>query len=442
MTHKLTFILYSLLFTICTDNVQAREFDELFCDSTLRLDYVFGGNHEHSEIYLDDICKSEGWYGRRNNLDHLHLLGNGQLFMTDAETGDTIYCNSFTSLFLEWIATSESRTVSRSYEHPILVPMPRKKANVTMQLINMHQDVTARMTFTLDPNDILIRRIGNTTMPYHYIGERHDPRRAIDIAILPEGYTSAELDTYHRDCERAVEAILEHEPFASMKEHFNFVVVDVPSAESGNSLPRADRWRQTPCGSHFDTFYSERYNTTRRMRQVHELMNGIPYEHLLILTNTDIYGGGGFYNDYCIASAHAPYTLEVIVHEFGHSFGGLADEYATDNSSDSYYPTDREPWEKNITTLHDFASKWQDMLPAGTPVPTPARYSGYPTTSGEDADPNSPRYTRIGVYEGAGYQTQGVYRPVEDCRMRINQVKNFCPVCQRAITKLINYYVE
>ena len=408
----------------------AQDFDTWFEDATLRLDYVFGGSHSQSGVFLDEMSRSDGWYGRRHNLSRPPLLGNGQVYVTDAESGDTIYANSFTSLFLEWIATEESRRVSKCFEHPVLVPMPRKAANVALRLNNAHQDVIAEMSFTVEPQDILIKRYPrNQVLPTHYIGKRRNPRKVIDIAILPEGYTSGEMALFHKDAEAARAAILAHEPFKSMADRFNFVVVDVPSFHSGNSLPREGKWRHTACGSNFDTFYSERYNTTKRLRQVHDLLQGIPYEHILILTNSDTYGGGGFYNDYCIASAHADWATEVIVHEFGHSFAGLGDEYATNDGYDNYYPADREPWEQNITTLHDFASKWQDMLPAGTPVPTPE-------VGGAD------RFTRIGVYEGAGYQSKGVYRPVVDCRMRVNEVEDFCPICQRAITRMIRFYTE
>ena len=138
----------------------------------------------------------------------------------------------------------------------------------------------------------------------------------------------------------------------------------------------------------------------------------------------------------------------VLVHEFGHAFAGLADEYAYDSEgNDSIYPADTEPWEPNITTLRDFASKWQDLLPEGTPVPTPVdaierqkdvRRIWHTLTPEVKASLN----LKIGVYEGAGYQMDGVYRPVQECRMRINECEEFCPVCTRAINATIDYYTK
>ena len=157
-------------------------------------------------------------------------------------------------------------------------------------------------------------------------------------------------------------------------------------------------------------------------------MAGIPYEHIIILANTDTYGGGGIYNSYTLTTAHHPDFHPVVVHEFGHSFGGLADEYAYTEAPSPQYPYEVEPWEPNITTLIDFDSKWKDMIPEGTAIPTPV------------ATENADLYTKVGVYEGAGYTQKGLYRPTTECRMKINEAPAFCPVCQRALERLINFY--
>ena len=173
----------------------------------------------------------------------------------------------------------------------------------------------------------------------------------------------------------------------------------------------------------------DRYLTTLHLQRLYDLVTGIPCEHFIILANTTEYGGGGIYNSYNMSSGHSPRSkLEVIVHEFGHSFGGLADEYDYDSQEETLYPADTEPWEPNLTTLVNFESKWKDMLPKGTKIPT--RPDGKNLT------------TKVGVYEGGGYQKRGVYRPTQECRMKINEVKEFCPVCQRALRRLINFYTE
>ena len=212
-----------------------------------------------------------------------------------------------------------------------------------------------------------------------------------------------------------------------MKDRFNVVAVALPSLESGVSIPGKGEWKNTALKSHFDTFYSDRYLTTLDLKNLHNSLIGIPYEHFIILANTDNYGGGGIYNSYTLTTAKHKLFKPVIVHEFGHSFGGLSDEYYYDDQYTNYYYPDAEPWEQNLTTLNNFAAKWEDMLPAKTKIPTP---------------PNLKKLDQIGVYEGGGYQSKGVYRAFQDCRMKTNECKAFCPVCQRALRRLIDYYTQ
>ena len=204
------------------------------------------------------------------------------------------------------------------------------------------------------------------------------------------------------------------------------MAVGAASQDSGVSIPGKRDWKDTALGSHFDTFYSDRYLTTLRIRTLHDMLAGIPYEHIIILANTDNYGGGGIYNSYTLTTARHSDFRPVVVHEFGHSFAGLADEYYYDDQYVEFYYPEVEPWEQNITTLKDFSAKWQDMLPEGTAYPT-------------ELIPGS---GKIGVYEGAGYQSKGVFRSYEDCRMKTNTATEFCPVCRRALERLIKFYTE
>jgi hypothetical protein len=258
----------------------------------------------------------------------------------------------------------------------------------------------------------------------------------IDVAILAEGYTESEMDIFYRDAEATCEALFSHAPFDKLKDRFNIVAVASPSLDSGVSIPLNGEWKSTAVSSHFSTFYSDRYLTTSRVKSIHNWLAGIPYEHIIILANTDTYGGGGIYNSYTLTTAHHPMFKPVVVHEFGHSFAGLADEYYYDDQYVEYYYPDCEPWEQNITTLYDFASKWNDMLPKVIGIPTaPVEGNIWKMfNEGKSMD------EMVGVYEGAGYQSKGVYRPFPDCRMKTNAAEAFCPVCQRAISRIIEFY--
>lgn len=309
------------------------------------------------------------------------------------------------------------------------MPYPKAPAIIDIDLLDNRHNSMAKMSHRFDPADILVVKKGRGPLPDHrYIHRGGEPTHAIDVAILAEGYTKAEMDSFYRHAEIAVESILSHEPFKSKAANFNFVAVATPSEDSGVSVPRLDDWKSTCFSSHFSTFYSDRYLTTLHVKKIHDAIAGIPYEHIIILANTDEYGGGGIYNSYTLTTARHASFRPVVTHEFGHSFGGLADEYfyETDVMSDTY-PLDVEPWEPNITTLVDFGSKWESEIPAGTPRPTPvADAAKYP----------------LGLYEGGGYSFKGVYRPADRCRMRDNTWPDFCPACRRALANLIDFYVS
>ena len=418
-----------LLCLIAVASTRAQVFADHFADKTLRVDYIFNGNASGQAICLDGLSALPTWAGRKHHLAELPLQGNGQIVMRTAASGKTIYTTSFSSLFQEWLETDEARNVTKGFENTFLLPYPLQPVEIEITLLDPRRNVRASMKHIVHPNDVLIEQKGNSHItPHKYLLHNDSPEKCIDVAILAEGYTLQEIQTFYEDADIACKSIFDHEPFKSMKKRFNVVAVASPSTDSGVSVPRLNEWKHTAFGSHFSTFYSDRYLTTSRVKAIHDALAGIPYEHIIILANTEEYGGGGIYNSYTLTTAHHPMFRPVVVHEFGHSFGGLADEYFYDNDvMTDTYPLDIEPWEQNISTQVDFAAKWKDMLSENTPVPTPAEVSeNYPT----------------GVYEGGGYSAKGIFRPAENCRMRTNEYPAFCPVCQRALRRIIEFYTE
>ena len=416
-----------ILMCIVAKAATAQVFDDYFEDKTLRIDYIFSGNSSSQAISLDQLNQSPRWYGKRSNLSEVPVEGNGAIIVREHSKENIIYKNSFSTLFQEWQTTDEAKTTIKAFENVFLVPMPKDTVDITVELRNNRREVVASMTHVVNPKDILIRYIGEHKTPYETMLQAADTTRCINIAFVAEGYTREEMPIYIEDVKKSIDALFSHEPFKSRKEVFNIIAVEPASEESGTSVPRKGIWKRTALGSHFDTFYTERYLTTLHLKRLHDVLAGLPYEHIIVLVNTEVYGGGGILNSYNLSAAHHAKTLPVVVHEFGHSFAGLADEYAYDNEPIPMYPADIEPWEPNITTLKDFHGKWEQMISKKTPVPTPAdkKYA--------DA---------VGVYEGAGYSLNGVYRPMQDCRMRTNENPTFCPVCQKAINNLIDFYVK
>lgn len=381
-------------------------------ERTLRVNYTFSGNSKEARIYLDDLNVIDGWAGRRVNMKDLYLEGNGQITMTDEATGDTLYRNAFSTLFQEWQNTEEATRVDRSFENVYLLPMPTAKAVVEVKLTDNYNKVVATLRHTVDPEDILIRRIGQNPPKWKYLHQGGSAEQCIDVVIVPEGYTADEMDLFYKDAGIAVNSLLSHEPFKTMQDRFNILAVELASKDGAVSVPLQGLWTETALSSHFSTFYSDRYLTTLRLRQLHDKLAGVPYEHIIILANTDVYGGGGIFNSYTLTTAHHAQFAPVVVHEFGHSFGGLADEYFYDDQYEQYYNSETEPWEPNITTKVDFDSKWKDKVPGA------------------------------GLYEGGGYMSKGVWRGFFDCRMKTNSYPEFCKVCQRSLEQIIRFYTE
>jgi len=451
----------------------AQSFDDFFDGRTLRLDYVFAGNHDAQQIYLEQMFVTPQWAGRKSRLADVPLNGNGQIQVRDHATGQVLFVHTFSTLFQEWLATEEATKVSKAFATSYNVPMPKQPVDVTVSLLDFHGKVVASLTHMVDPTDILIRQLWSNGIPSHYVwkgkllpkqdkaadqpGKRDytptegpldgqpDITECIDLAIVAEGYTREQMGKFYGDCQRVVDALFAHEPFTSLKNRFNVVAVAAESLTSGPSVPHLGRWSATPVGTHYDTFYSDRYLMTQDIHRLYDVLSGVPFEHIIVLVNSDTYGGGGIYNQLTVTTSDHPTFHQVLVHEFGHAYAGLGDEYFYDDAYESMYPSDTEPWEPNLTTMVDFQSKWADMVPKGTAIPTPVdpKVPNYRKITNEKEQRLLDAATqRVGVFEGGGYQSKGVYRPAQECRMKINEVTNFCPVCSRAIQRITDFYTS
>lgn len=409
---KKIFIISVLL--LSSFSAQAQNYNDYFEDKTLRLDYTFAGDATRQQIYVDELVSLPRWYGRKQHLAELPLKGNGQITVRSLTDGMVIYRHSFSSLFQEWLATAEAKRTQKSFENVFLVPFPKTPVEIKVELFDYHDRVISRLTHQVDPMDILIRKAGERQItPHVTLQQAVDTTRCIRVAFVAEGYQQQEMEVFLNDCRIAMESLFEHEPFKQNQLKFNIVAAMPASVESGTSEPNKGIWKNTPLGSHFDTFYSERYLTTLHLKKLHDVLAGIPYEHIIVLVNTERYGGGGIYNSYNLTYAHGKHFRPVVVHEFGHSFGGLGDEYPYGDEDPMYF-ADTEPWEPNLTTKHDFNGKWENLI----------------------------KDKKAGFIEGGGYLTKGVWRGYENCRMRTNEEPEFCLVCQQALQRLIDFYTK
>lgn len=417
--------LFLFLFLLGSASVFA-QFDASFFPKTMRVDYFRCGNADAEEIYLDEIQEEPYWGGSQINLIDTVGYGNYFLKLYDLETGSLIYSRGYNNLFGEWQTTNEAKETRKCYTESVVFPFPRKDARLVLESRNKKGDFVKRFEQKITIDSYLIKKEVRSyqTFDVVYSGT---PAGCIDVVLLSEGYSADQYDLFKADCKKFADAIFSFSPYKENKHRFNVRGVWAPSLVSGVDIPGDHVWKETTLNSNFYTFDSERYLMTGDYKSVRNLASVVPYDFIYIIANTKKYGGGAIYNYYGISSTGQEDSYaKVYVHEFGHLFLGLADEYEGDTSYNDFYPKDVEPWEPNITNLIDFDRKWKDKLPQGTPVPTPAdaKYSG-----------------KTGVFEGGGYCTKGMYRPAVKCLMRsFHQVDDFCPVCTDAIQKQIEFY--
>lgn len=404
------------------------DFNKYFTDNTLRYDFYITGNDSTEVISEAQIKKEPFWGGSLTNLIDTFEYGSYLFYIYDSLTDYLIYSRGFCTLFSEWKYTDEAKKLNRSFYETIVFPYPKK--TVKLELFKRDYSGNLRKIFTnyINPQSIFINQetINYETKKISYSGDSH---KKLDIVILPEGYTKDEMIKFIEDAKEFSDYLFNNEPFLSYKSFINVWAIEVPSEESGTDIPGESIWKNTAFNSHFYTFGTERYLTTFNIKSIRDAAANVPYDQIYILVNTDKYGGGGVYNYYSLTSAHHPASKKVFLHEFGHGFAGLADEYYTSPVAvEDFYSFSVEPWEPNITTLVNFDKKWKNMISKDTPVPTP----------------DNEKYSKtVGVFEGAGYSAKNIYRPYKNCIMNsLDAPGGFCPVCSKAIIDMIKFYSE
>ena len=420
---KKTFFLVFVLLPLFV----SAQFDNYFTEASLRVDYCLTGNHDETTFSLKELIREPYWSGSKTNLIDSLEFGNYIVKVFEAGTDNLLFSKGYQNLYGEWTSTLEAQKLTKTFEESVIVPFPKVEIDIALLRKTWEGQLVEGMRLTVNPNDYFIREYDNLNLPVYdaWIGNK-DITKAVDTVILPEGYTQAEMGKFVKDCDFFVKSLFSYAPYDRYRESFNIRGVMAPSAESGCTMPGDHIYKNTAMRFSFWTFDSERYCMSTDNRDIRDLAGQVPYDQIYVLVNTEKYGGGGIYNFYCSSAASNNYSSDVIIHEFGHGFAGLADEYYTDETGyDHMYNLEVEPWEPNLTTLKDFSNKWGDMMDKDTPVPTPRKR----------------QYVRtIGVFEGGGYEAKGMYSPYMDCLMKTFKGHEFCPVCQRAIERMILYY--
>jgi hypothetical protein len=439
---------------------------------TMRLDYYHTGDAARELFSVDRVVLEPlPWPGNPARAIDDTNLGKYFFEVRDEKTGRVIYSRGFSSIYGEWETTDEATKQTRTFQESLRFPAPDAPVRVVLKKRDKQNNFQEIWTTAVDPKDIFIDRSRvappGRVIPVQRMG---DSATKVDLLILGDGYTAREQVKFERDARRLTEVLFSTSPFKERRRDFNVWALAPSAFESGVSRPSSGIYRDSPVGAAYDAFGSERYVLTFDNRAFRKVAQFAPYEFVEIITNSKTYGGGGIHNLYSTVAADSTWADYVFVHEFGHHFAGLADEYYT--SSVAYLPaTNRvEPWEPNATALLDPGNlKWKDLVLPDTPLPTPwgkeefekyareiqARRTRIRSEHRPEGEMDAlfreelqheeqmragEKYRdRVGAFEGANYEARGYYRPQIDCIM-FSRTTRFCAVCRRAIERVIDFY--
>jgi len=444
----------------------------VFAAQTMRLDFYHTGNATQELFSVDKIVLEPlAWPGNPQRAIDETNLGKYLFEVRDRATNRLMYSRGFASIYGEWETTDEAKSVNRTFQESLRFPAPAAPVQILLKKRDARNSFREVWSTAIDPQDIFIDKVKSAAPGQVLEIERNgEPQSKVDLLILGDGYTAAEAAKFERDARRLAAILFQTSPFKERRKDFNVWALSPPAAESGISRPSTGVQRDSPLGTTYDAFGSERYVLTFDNRAFRRAAAFAPYDFVEILVNNRTYGGGGIFNLYSTVAADSQWSPYVFVHEFGHHFAGLADEYYT--SAVAYAPaTERiEPWEPNVTALLDPKNlKWKDLIRPDTPLPTPwnkeafenysreiqkrrreIRSQGRPETEidalfREELEQEGRMFAReryanqVGAFEGAMYEAKGYYRPQADCLM-FTRTDTFCAVCRRAIERVIDLY--
>ncbi|QRK10477.1 IgA Peptidase M64 [Archangium violaceum] len=440
---------------------------------TFRVDYFHTGNATEERFSLDRlVVEPLPWPGSPSRAIDETNLGKYLFEVRDRDTNRLLYSRGFASIYGEWETTPEAREVNRTFHESLRFPTPEKPVQVILKKRAKDNSFREVWSLTVDPKDMFVDP-SEPASPGALVKllDNGPPADKVDFLILGDGYTEKERARFEKDARRLVDILFTFSPFKERKQDFNVWGLMPAARQSGISRPSTGIHRDSPVGATYDAFGSERYVLTFENRRFRDIAAFAPYEFVEILVNGNTYGGGGIFGLYSTVAADNLWSPYVFVHEFGHHFAGLADEYYTSESA--YAPAEErvEPWEKNVTALKDPSTlKWKDLVAASTPLPTPWKKEEYEAHAREvqkerrriraERRPESEmdalftaqrdweerflgkqQYSgKVGAFEGAMYEARGYYRPQLDCVMFTRDRVPFCAVCQRAISEVIDLY--
>ncbi|MFN5798685.1 MAG: M64 family metallopeptidase, partial [Planctomyces sp.] len=348
----------------------------------------------------------------------------------DAATGRLICQRSLDTLFSEYTTTTPAtQNIRRAFEFVLRFPLP--KAPVRLVLEERSRSYQYEQVFETDirPDDLHIRRESVLQDEIHELKIAGPPQNSLDITFLSEGYTAEQAADFKADVQRMADFLMNQPPYNDFKDRLSIRGVFRPSPEQGTDEPHQRIYKNTNLGATFNIFDLDRYLLSEQNHNIHRMAAQVPSDTVVVLANSKTYGGGAVCLDYCISTTGHNNSPFVFLHEFAHSFAGLADEYTGNVAYNQMYPEDQEPMEANITrNLNRETLKWRHLLSPDVELPTP-----------ELPQPEASQKQLVGAFEGGGYVRKGIFRSEQDCWMGSQRKdEGFCAVCREAIRQTIS----
>jgi len=442
----LPIILLSVFFPAAAEE-PPENFARSFLDRTLRIDYYHTGDRETDIITLDRLYREGIWAGPVQGL--VEDFNNGQYYarVFDFESGEELFSKGFNSYFYEYRTTNPAiNGVKQVYHETLRIPFPRHKIRLVLESRDRKLNLVPVWTLEIDPDkDYFDSAPAAGTVHITNLLRGGHPHNQVDLVLLAEGYRPEDSRKLERDFSRARDVLFSHEPYRSQKKHFNLYGVFPHSRDSGCDEPRKNVYRATAVETSFNALNLPRYLLVENNRRLQNVLSRVPCDAVMIMVNHDRYGGGGIYNQYCVFTADSKAAGYLMLHEFGHSFAGLGDEYYSSQVSyNDFVPPGVEPVEPNVTALLSPEKiKWKDLISPGTPIPTPWDKEIFDKLSGREKAAHLQKKMFqgvIGAFEGAMYASEGMYRPAIDCIMFSRNTLDYCPVCRSAVERMIRHY--
>jgi hypothetical protein len=467
-------MMFLVIVLYTSDALSSSLYTEYFTGKTMRVDYYHSGTKGQEFFSIDRIYEENEWSGSKNNLLDTLNLGEYLVKIFDVRTNTLIFSRGYSTVFNEWQTTDEpSKGLYKTFHETIRLPFPKQKIQMVISRRDKQMFFRELFSLVIDPYDKVI--ISHDSRSYNFkatqLLNNGPSSEKVDILILGDGYRKKDIDKFHLDAKKYNDAMFNTSPFKEYKNDFNVWIIDVISQDSGIDKPDVGIWKNSALGTTYNFFGSARYILTEENRTMRDIASAVPYDFINILINDNRYGGGGIYNLYTTTytvgdTPGKDWQMEyVYVHEFGHNFGGLGDEYYSSQVSyTDFYTKGIEPWEPNVTASNNLDDlKWKIFVKETTPIPTPWEKPAYDSLENERAkldrlapdyyQKREPLYTQsmqilkssnyagvVGAFEGAGYVSKGLYRPCIDCRMFSLSLADFDPVCRASIEKVIKFY--